>query len=523
MLMNRLRREQGFSMIVVMVAMLIGSLLALAALSAANGDFPSARENQDRKAAYAAAESGLAYFNFKLNQSNVYWKTCGDSNSGRVPQTGSKAVPGATSQNYVIEFLPANGAPKCDSASPDATMIDRATATFRIRVTGRSGSVYRSVVATYKRKSFLDYLWFTTSEAGDPAIFSGTTTECLKPRSQRSGCTEIQFISADELKGPMHTDDTFLVCDDPLFGRDPSQYTFPVNDAIEAGGPSPGYEQNGWGCSGQPRVHGTFSTGVASMPMPSTNSGLATVATANGWTFTGRIRIRLNGASMDVWQQDSSGADSPSTPIKSGWPTNGVIYVNSGTCSTNPSPVNTNYTEAPGCANAYVSGSYSRDLTIASANDIIVGPNKTINGSLNDGNIYNTGNSALGLIANRYVRVWHPVSDPDGNGCYDNVTPVQTNVRIDAAIMSVQHSFIVDNYDKGPQLGDLTVNGAIAQKFRGTVGKQGGCTDHGYFKDYNYDDRFHYLNPPSFLDPVTESWSVKRRNEQVPAAKPTGL
>jgi type II secretory pathway pseudopilin PulG len=520
MLMNRLRQQQGFSMIVVMVAMLIGSLLALAALSAANGDFPSARENQDRKAAYAAAESGLAWFNFKLNNNNVYWKTCGDANSGRVPQTGSKAVPGATSQNYVIEFLPANGAAKCDSASPDTTMIDRATATFRIRVTGRSGNVYRSVVATYKRKSFLDYLWFTTSEAGDPAIFSGTTTECLKPRAQRSGCTEIQFISNDELKGPMHTDDTFLVCDNPLFGRDPSQYAFPVNDAIEAGGPSPGYVQNGYGCTGSPRVYGTFTTGVASMPMPTTNSGLATVATSNGWTFTGRVRIRLNGASMTVWQQNSSGADSPSTPIKTGWPTNGVIYVNSGSCSTNPSPVNTDYTESAGCGNAYVSGSYSRDLTIASANDIIVGPNTTTN----DGNIYNTGNSALGLIANRYVRVWHPVSGPDAIGCYTNDAPVETNVRVDAAIMSVQHSWIVDNYNKGQQLGDLTVNGAMAQKFRGTVGSTGGCSGgHGYYKDYNYDDRFHYLNPPSFLDPVTESWSVKRRNEQVPAAKPTGL
>ena len=37
-----------------------------------------------------------------------------------------------------------------------------------------------------------------------------------------------------------------------------------------------------------------------------------------------------------------------------------------------------------------------------------------------------------------------------------------TNVRIDAAIMSLLHSFIVDNYDCG-ELGTLTVNGAIVQ------------------------------------------------------------
>jgi type II secretory pathway pseudopilin PulG len=516
MLMNRLRQEQGFSMLVVIVALTIGSLLSIAALSAATGDFPSARKNQDRKAAYAAAESGLAYLNFRLNQNNVYWKTCGDNNSGRVPDTGFKTVPGSTGQNYVIEFLPANGAAKCDSASPDTTMIDRATGTFRIRVDGRSGNVYRSIVATYRRKSFLDYLWYTTSEAGDPAIFSGTTTECLKPRAQRSGCTEIQFVAADELKGPMHTDDTFLVCNNPLFGRDPSLYTFPVNDAIEASGPAPGYTQR---CSGQPRVFGTFSTGVASMPMPSSNSGLATVAAPpNGWTFTGRIRIALNGNTMTVWQQDQNGNDSPTTAIKTGWPTNGVIYDNSGTCTSNPSPIDTAYDESAGCANVYVSGNYSTDLTIASANDIIVAPP---NRSSSAGNITRGGNASLGLIANRYVRVWHPVTDT--GACYSNDSPTETTVRIDAAIMSVQHSFIVDNYNKGGKLGDLTVNGAIAQKFRGTVGSSDGCGDHGYDKDYNYDDRFHYLNPPSFLDPLTEAWSVKRRNEQLPAAKPTGL
>jgi hypothetical protein len=511
--MNRLREEQGFSMVVVIIALTIGSLLSIAALSAATGDFPSARKSQDRKSAYAAAESGLAYLNFRLNQNNVYWKTCGDSNSGRVPQTGSKQVPG-TSENYVIEFLPANGAPKCDQSSPDTTMIDRATATFRVRITGRAGKVYRSIIATYHRKTFIDYLWYTTSEAGDPAIFSGTTTGCLKPRAQRSGCTEISFVHDDEIKGPMHTDDTYQVCDDPLFGRNPSLYSFPVNDPIESSGPAPGYVQK---CSGQPRIYGTQSSGVTPMPMPSTNAGLASIATA-AYTFTGRIRVRLNGSQMDVWQQDNNGNDTTKL-ITAGWPPNGVMFVKSGSCTSNPSPIDAAYNESAGCANVYVSGTYSADLTIAAANDIVVAPPSRTS---NDGSITRTGAASLGLIADRYVRVWHPVTDT--GSCYANNTPVETTVRIDAAIMSVQHSFIVDNYDKGADLGDLTVNGAIAQKFRGTVGSSGnGCGDHGYSKDYNYDDRFHYLNPPSFLDPLTEAWSVKRSNEQVPAAKPAGL
>lgn len=508
-------------MVVVIIALTIGSLLSIAALSAATGDFPGARDSQDRKSAYAAAESGLAYFNFRLNQSNVYWKTCGDSNSGRVPQTGFKQVPG-TKQNYVIEFLPANGAAACSASTPDATMIDRASATFRIRITGRSGDIYRSLVATYHRRSFLDYLWYTTSEAGDPAIFSGTVSGCLKPRAVRTGCTEINFVSADEIKGPMHTDDTYQLCGTPLFGRDPSLPIYagiPINDAIETSGPAPGYKQT---CSGTPRIYGTKATGVTTMPMPSTNAGLATVAAPpNGYVFTGRIRVALNGNQMDVFQQDNNGNDKTQL-VDNGWPPNGVMFVKSGTCTTNPSPISTTYNEAAGCANVYVSGTYSRDLTIASANDIIVAPPSRTS---NAGSIIRNGPAALGLIADRYVRLWHPVTY--SGSCYSNTTPVQTNVRIDAAIMSVQHSWIVDNHDKGPKLGDLTVNGAIAQKFRGTVGSSGGSScsgsNTGYDKDYNYDDRFHYMNPPSFLDPEIEAWSVKRANEQLPTAKPTGL
>ena len=50
------------------------------------------------------------------------------------------------------------------------------------------------------------------------------------------------------------------------------------------------------------------------------------------------------------------------------------------------------------------------------------------------------------------------------------------------------HSFIVDNYDCGAKLGNLDVNGAIAQKYRGAVGTErlGGT---GFLKNYWYDDR----------------------------------
>jgi hypothetical protein len=92
-----------------------------------------------------------------------------------------------------------------------------------------------------------------------------------------------------------------------------------------------------------------------------------------------------------------------------------------------------------------------------------------------------------------------------------------TDVRIDAAILALNHSFIVDNWYCGADLGTLTVNGAIAQKFRGPVGTGGGDSGSGYAKDYNYEDDFQFRDPPSFLSPIQSAWTVRRFVEQSPA------
>ena len=69
------------------------------------------------------------------------------------------------------------------------------------------------------------------------------------------------------------------------------------------------------------------------------------------------------------------------------------------------------------------------------------------------------------------------------------------DLRIDAAILAINHSFIVDHYNCGAPLGTLEVNGAISQKFRGPVGtfSSGSSSNStGYEKAYTYDDRLKY-------------------------------
>ena len=190
-----------------------------------------------------------------------------------------------------------------------------------------------------------------------------------------------------------------------------------------------------------------------------------------------------------------------------------MIYTANQSCSASYSPFTvrdqtTEYNDL-GCGNILLSGNYTGQLTIAAENDIIIEGN-LCRGSSCSGNP--SGNGLLGLIANNFVRVRHPITNnsttrTNCNGASNaNYTKVS---RIDAAILAIDHSFIVDHFNCGDSLGTLTVNGAISQKFRGPVGIVGTSTP-GYNKNYNYDDRLKYISPPQFLDPIQSSWSVQR-------------
>src|SRR4051812_15873024 len=104
-------------------------------------------------------------------------------------------------------------------------------------------------------------------------------------------------------------------------------------------------------------------------------------------------------------------------------------------------------TSGTGCGDVYVSGTAASDLTIASANDIII-----------DGNIDHASGVVLGLIANNFVRIYHPV---DLSTCPSNTSNAggtnlttsagdpghgwMRNLSVNAAILALNDSFIVDN------------------------------------------------------------------------------
>jgi hypothetical protein len=535
---NRLRSEDGFTMAAVMGAMVAIMGFSVAAIAVAQGDFGGGSYNSKTKQAVAAAEAGIADYLYHLNQDNAYWAKCTNVESpNAVNQRGAitkrRTVPGTTDADYALELLPANGNSACSESAAAASMIDTASGTFRIRSTGRvktsnSGSSYatRQLTATFKRRSFLDFLYFTDFETSDPAWYErdtgGMPTRTPQgasppykdlvtwasencPTYWKDGrdnkvfdgeiqygstwydfskkCTRIQFAPGDAINGPLHTNDDLYACGSPTFGRN-------SQDKIEVSGQTAGTP--GWraACTGaNPDFQGTFNPTALKLTLPPSNTKLEQIVDP-AYKYTGRTTIVLNGSNMKVTNA-AKGLNNSTVA----YPSNGVIFVEDGTCGVGYEPLDP-YNAPTGCGDVYLSGTYSKDLTIAAEKDVLITEN-----------IVKTGDYVLGLIANNFVRVYHPVD----SSCDNSGGP--GSIQIDAAILALQHSFTVDHYYCGAPLGTLTVNGVIAQKFRGPVGTGGTSVSTGYIKDYNYDDRLQLRQPPYFLDPIQSAWRIQRQTE----------
>jgi hypothetical protein len=520
----QLSAEHGFTMAAVMLVLLATTILAGATFAAVSTDIPFARESQDRKQAYAAAEAGIEYYLYQLTRDNDYWSYCDDvedPGDGQ-PSPVNLKDPGddrawrnvsGTDAKFSIELLPANGEDLCDPDRSEETMLDESSGSFRIRSTGMSQGVKRSVVTMLRRTSFLDYLYFTDYEASDPNSFASTAdqnyarTNCVKYRAQRNlddwcrNNTNITFPDWDAIKGPLHTNDDLLVCGTPEFGRPGEE------DVIEIHGPAPGGYVRGSGCSGSPVFNGPVRQPAEHLPVPTSNARLREAADAD-YVFAGKTEIEFDGTEfMNVYRFPGGVRTlSERKPL----PPNGVIYVdNAGACSMQaPRQIDYNRSGEQNCAILIVQGTYPKSMTLGSEVDVLI--DGDLEADERDGPV-------LGLIAQRFVRVKHDVNRST-TPC-SNRTPVMTNITVEAAILALRDSFIVDNYSCGAPLGTLTVYGAIAQKFRGPVGTFSGSTrSTGYAKDYNYNDALRYRSPPYFLDPLQAAWRVVRANEQVPAA-----
>src|SRR5664279_3013387 len=234
-----------------------------------------------------------------------------------------------------------------------------------------------------------------------------------------------------------------------------------------------GYSNEGCGSSASPSFKGTHipPAEVPSLKPPPSDEELEHVVEP-AYHFTEKTEIILEGTTMTIKTHVGSTckpteacAETKTSGVA--FPSNGVIYV-SGGCSSAYSPFGPKptYTADTNCGNVYVRGEYTLPLTIASQNDVV------INGNIlapHNSEGAPTSTAMLGLIANNFIRVYHPLeksrTGPNYTECgsSENASNDLKEPTVYAAMLALKHAVIADNFDCGkPTLGHLNVFGAVA-------------------------------------------------------------
>jgi hypothetical protein len=538
------RRDEGVAMITVVLVSMVLTTLVVSTVGYSVISQNLSRRDQDSNAALAAAQAGVDDYMYRLQQNDNFEQKSSSNlpaspNDTPFRSTTWQTVPGTT-----------NGS----KFHYDASL---ANAVVTLTSTGRVRNAERTVRVTIRRRAFLDYLYFTNYEVLDPltGVYDSAataTTKCSKywwqgrPTGNDSvnspSCSRISFAEGDEINGPLHSNDMISVTGDVEFNGAVTT-SVDASDPAASGIPSCSPARIWWntdassGCGtpddGMPQFQSGDPRHAAILQLPQTNSELATEAGSTGCLYNGPTRIVLKSTGkMDVTSNFTTNSTIAAKCVGTNKNLPSVIYVqNVPSSQTSPScpassdanllgyPINNDITQySCRVGDVFLSGVLNGRLSIAAENDIVIVDDTTYqNGTSNPTDM-------LGLIANRFVKVYHPISCSSGDqetnegirlcksGRGTNLSDsrnsrgVFTDAKIHAAILALNHSFIVQNWRNGDQLGTLTVYGAIGQAWRGTVATGGGT---GYLKDYNYDARMQYESPPYFIDPLESPWRMR--------------
>ncbi|RWZ50033.1 hypothetical protein ELQ90_11860 [Labedella phragmitis] len=459
---------------------------------------------------------------------------------------------------------------------------------LRIRSSGRVGDSVRSIVVNVKQKGFVDYLYYTDFEMTDPILRPNswcplTYAHQLPGNTHASGCQNIQFAANDVINGPFHSKDTVLTCGatrfngtfttenriaplykrstasgcsgSPVFAVAPKHSDAPKmpesnaemlretrGDLMSSTVPRPGCLYSGptiitFTADGMMNVKSPFTRATRTSGSPASGAVVNTDCGTPG-NQTGQLGS-LDGATIPVIDQNliyvqnvPNQAGNPNIPIST--------TASNFTCSSSGNQWTFGTEKHPaaneqvpyaspahyGCRNGdlYVKGVLDGRVTLAAQNYIYVTGDLTYE-SASDDVLGLVGENSVWVHKPVYCSVWNKDEYGRNTTCrtYANISTTKDR-RIDAAILSVLHTFIVQNYDRGASFGTLTVMGSIAQKFRGPVATTDGAggVQSGYLKNYSYDPRFKYLAPPKFLSPATTTYGVSEIVEVKSAFKPDG-
>ena len=525
--------DSGIAMVITVMILVVVMTLLTVVFNSGVQALPLARHAQDYQAALQAADAGVEDYINRLDNNSSYYLITSDPQNPAL--SGWTPLPG-TSVNEWFRYAVDN----TDTAKTGVVHLIVSGAAGQDPATGGSYAI-RTINVSIRLSGFSSFLYYTDYEIVDPSLVPARqwyygnpyvqtpqysySQECLYHSWQWNTTMNngygpdptdcypyyIYFVSSDYLNGPVFSNDEIHVCGNPSF---PDGVTTAYDQSTKLdspgstkyGGPGAFYSgtwQDNCYVKSSPSFGGTGvqPAGAGYSPFPATNTSLQSDLGASndggGCSYSGPITVKFNSdGTMDVTVPRGSSATAPSAGVKcSGTgialPPNGLIY------DANPTGC-----ASSGCyADVYVSGVVKGQVTVASQNDI------TVTANLTDAST--TGSDVIGLSATNSILLGRP-----SNPVY--------NLTIDAAMVALDHSIYLENWNSQPVLGTLTVYGSLAQEFRGPVGSgiNGQLVD-GYLKNYNWDPRLRYLQPPYFTSPVLPNW-VKTGFAECPAvAVPT--
>jgi len=359
-------------------------------------------------------------------------------------------VNGITSMNYTQSLGPGSFSVNISEVS-----LDR----VRVEATGMVESVTKTVQTYLRPDVFARYAYFTDSET------------FLQKVCSWYGCywtsTDVWFTSTSYIDGPVYTNSHYNISGSPVFDGEVKSHDDYIN--YYHGGPP----------QDTPQFNEGIELGAPEMPMPTNASDLRTAASsADGLYLNGKTLVVLNSDGTISITNSSRGWYNHNEPI----PPNGAVFVEGG--------------------DLYVRGSLDGMLSLGTDSNIIITNNISYVDDPRDDTPTTESDDMLALISEQNVIV--STDDDDGSSVYDETAPY--DVRIDATIMALGNSFVVENWDTVSPKGTLNVYGGIIQKNRGPVGTFSGSTKiSGYSKDYRYDTRLDHITPPYY--PRTGDWA----------------
>ncbi|HCV42224.1 MAG TPA: hypothetical protein DGH68_01980 [Bacteroidetes bacterium] len=293
-----------------------------------------------------------------------------------------------------------------------------------------------TVIAELRNESLAKYAWLTNQEANKGGQITSWST-------------------GDTAFGPAHTNDKFNINGSPVFMKKATAWASAVpkkNDGVFKGGTE-------WGIT---------------IPYPANMNGFIGAATdpVNGRAVNGANAILTFDASGSIrLRVPSTGYDSTFASVTC-LTKNGAFAVIGGNLS--------------------VEGTVVGDLAIGAVSAPIVGGGNV----LITGDIRYKTNPETNPASTDKLGVY---AEHDLTVTYDGSNPAAYQNRIvDASIFSLKGEFNVQDAKSFAPRGILRTLGAMAQYYRGEIGKVvGGGLQHGYNKNFRYDERL-AKNPPKY-------------------------